>query len=276
MKIFLTGATGFIGSYFLEEALKKGHIIYAHSRKKNKNKKNLKWLYGSFDKNWKELKKCDVLIHLAAAGVNNKNISIKDAFDVNVTRSINLLTNAAKANCKNWLIVGSASEYGRTALKKRPLNVNSKLLPETSYEISKYFFSKLAIKISKKFKCKCRVMRLFPVYGKGELEGRLYPSLLTSIKKKKKFILNKPNIVRDFINAKEVAQILLQAANFKIKNKIFPQIWHVASGKPVSLKSFVRYICKKNNSKIKIIFKNVNNKNNHNYISDQKSIWKLY
>ena len=38
------------------------------------------------------------------------------------------------------------------------------------------------------------------------------------IKQKKKFILNKPNIVRDFINAKEVAQILLQAANFKIKN----------------------------------------------------------
>lgn len=276
MKIFLTGATGFIGSYFLKEALKKGHIIYAPSRKKKKNKKNLKWLFGSFDKNWKELKICDVLIHLAAAGVNNKNISLKDAFDVNVTKSTNLLTNAAKANCKNWLIVGSASEYGITALKKRPLNINSMLLPETSYEISKYFFSKLSIEISKKFKCKCRVMRLFPVYGKGELEGRLYPSLLTSIKQKKNFILNKPNIVRDFINAKEVAQILLQAANFKIKNKIFPQIWHVASGKPVSLKSFVRYICKKNNSKIKIIFKNVNNKNNHNYISDQKSIWKLY
>jgi nucleoside-diphosphate-sugar epimerase len=276
MKIFLTGATGFIGSYFLKEALKKGHLIYAPSRKKNKNKKNLKWLYGSFDKNWKELKKCDVLIHLAAAGVNNKNITLKDAFDVNVTKSINLLTNATKANCKNWLIVGSASEYGRTALKKRPLNINSILLPETNYEISKYFFSKLSIKISKKFNCKCRVMRLFPVYGKGELEGRLYPSLLTSIKQKKNFILNKPNIVRDFINAKEVAQILLQAANFKMKNKIFPQIWHVASGKSVSLKSFVSYICKKNNSKIKIIFKNANNKNNHNYISDQKSIWKLY
>jgi nucleoside-diphosphate-sugar epimerase len=276
MKIFLTGATGFIGSYFLKEALKKGHTIYAPSIKKRKSKKNLRWLHGSFNKNWKELKKCEVLIHLAAAGVNNKNISLKDAFDVNVTKSVSLLINAAKANCKNWLIVGSASEYGRTALKKKPLHIDSKLLPETSYEISKYFFSKLSIKISKKLKCKCRVMRLFPVYGKGELEGRLFPSLLKAIESKNKFYLNRPDIVRDFINVKEVAQILLEAANFKIKNKRFPQIWHVASGKPVSLKAFVRYICKKNNSKIKIIVKNDTNKNNHNYISDQKSIWKLY
>ena len=84
MKIFLTGATGFIGSYFLKEALKKGHTIYAPSIKKRKSKKNLRWLHGSFNKNWKELKKCEVLIHLAAAGVNNKNIMPNEIFGINI------------------------------------------------------------------------------------------------------------------------------------------------------------------------------------------------
>ena len=44
MKIFLTGATGFVGKNFLVEALKNGHTIYAPSRKNKKNKKNLYWL----------------------------------------------------------------------------------------------------------------------------------------------------------------------------------------------------------------------------------------
>ena len=276
MKIFLTGATGFVGKNFLIEALKKGHTIYAPSRKKRKNKKNLHWLKGSFDKNWKkELRECDVLIHLAAAGVNKKDVSLKEAIDVNVVKSKNLLVNAANAKCKNWLIVGSASEYGKTALSKRKLNKNSKLLPETNYEISKYFFSDLSIKIAKVFKCKIRLMRLFPVYGIGESKKRLFPSLMKAIKTKNNFYLNNPNVTRDFININDVVKILLDAANFKRDNKKFAQIYHIASGKSISLKTFVHYICKKNNSKIKIILRKNRNKDVRNYISEKSSIWKL-
>jgi dTDP-6-deoxy-L-talose 4-dehydrogenase (NAD+) len=283
MKIFLTGATGFVGKHFLIEALKNGHTIYAPSRKNRKNKKNLYWLKGSFDQNWKkELRQSDVLIHLAATGVNNKDVSLKEAFDVNVVKSKRLLVNAINANCKNWLIVGSASEYGKTALTKKKLNKNSKLLPETNYEISKYIFSILSIAISKVFKCKIRLMRLFHVYGKGESKKRLFPSLMKAIKSKNNFYLNNPNVIRDFININDVVKILLDATNFKKAHKKFPQIFHIASGKPLSLKTFVRYICQKNNSEIKIILKKNRNKNicnyisdKKNYISDKKSIWKL-
>ena len=39
MKIFLTGASGFIGKNFCDLALKKGHYIFAPTRKKNLTKK---------------------------------------------------------------------------------------------------------------------------------------------------------------------------------------------------------------------------------------------
>ena len=70
MNIFVTGGTGFVGRNFIKKAVK-NNFIFATTRKvKNLKYKNLKWLYGNFEKNWKnELKKTDVLVHLAAAGV---------------------------------------------------------------------------------------------------------------------------------------------------------------------------------------------------------------
>ena len=84
MKIFLTGASGFIGKNFCDLALKKGHYIFAPTRKNNlTKKKNLKWLKGDFDKNWKnELSKSDLLIHFAASGLDQT--SLENVFDVNV------------------------------------------------------------------------------------------------------------------------------------------------------------------------------------------------
>ena len=77
MKIFLTGSTGYIGKHFIHLALKNGHKIYATTRKHKKTKnKNLKWLVGPFSKNWSELKKSDVLLHLASAGVYDKYKSL--------------------------------------------------------------------------------------------------------------------------------------------------------------------------------------------------------
>ena len=63
MIIFLTGGSGFVGKRFITETLRLGHIIYATTRKNKKNKKNLIWLKGGFDKNWNRyLKKSDILV----------------------------------------------------------------------------------------------------------------------------------------------------------------------------------------------------------------------
>ena len=94
MKIFLTGGTGYIGTNFIKYALKKNHKIYATSRrKKNKKRKNLFWLHGRIDKNWPQLKHCDVLVHLASEGVYNKYASFKKCYTFNVRASTKLLEN---------------------------------------------------------------------------------------------------------------------------------------------------------------------------------------
>jgi len=112
IKLFVTGGTGFVGSAFINEAVKKNYFVYAVTRKKKEQRiNNLKWLYGSIGSNWvRELQESDILIHFASAGVNNKNISFKNAFLINVIESYQLLMNAIKANCKKWIIISSCYE----------------------------------------------------------------------------------------------------------------------------------------------------------------------
>ena len=92
MKIFLTGGSGFIGKKFIKESLNSGYIIYALSRKKKQNKKNLIWLKGDLDnEDWSVyLKKTNILVHMAAAGVNN-HASMREAISENVIKPYKLL-----------------------------------------------------------------------------------------------------------------------------------------------------------------------------------------
>ena len=275
MKIFLTGGSGFVGRKFIKEALKAGHVIYAITRKNKKKKKNLIWLKGDLDKDWSRyLKKSKVLVHMAAVGVN-KHIDLEEAINANVLKPHKLLINAINSKCFNWIIIGSASEYGKQAKLKKPLNNKTKELPETNYEVTKNLFTKLSIFLSRKYKINCRIMRLFNVYGEGEKQRRLWQSLKTAAKLNKDFKMSDGKEIRDFISVDEVAKTILNAMNFKIKNKSFPQIWHIASGKPISVKSFAIKNWKKCKAKGRILFGKIKTKSKKNYISDKKSIWNI-
>ena len=103
MNIFVTGSNGYIGRNFIKKASKKNIKIFAvTSKKKNKKIKNVKWLVGSIEKNWKELKKSDILIHFATVGAYNKTVDFNEAHDFNVLKSSKLLMNAINNNCKKW------------------------------------------------------------------------------------------------------------------------------------------------------------------------------
>ena len=271
----MTGASGFVGKNFCKLATKKGHFIFAPSRKKvMKKNKNIKWLYGDFSKDWKEeLSQSDILIHLAATGVNNSDLD--KIFDVNIFKSVQLLKNANKHNCKHWLIVSSSSEYGYRK-KKKYLNFSKETnrLPDSEYGLSKAIFTDLCLLLAKKNNCKVRIMRFFSIYGKGENKKRLYPSLLNSIRKNTSFFVKNPFETRDFTNIDYASRILLDATNFK--KKIFKrfQVWHVSENKPQKIMNFVKKLWENNKGKNKLIF-NKKSKIKFNHISDKKSVWKI-
>ena len=275
MRIFLTGATGFLGKNFLNLALKNDYKVFALTKKiKNlKKHKNLIWLKGSLEDNWfEELKKSKILVHFAAAGVMDDDPM--KAYDINIFKSEKLLKTAIKAKCKKWLIISTSSEYGNNKKdKKQYFSRTSNRLPKTNYGLSKAIFSDVCNNLSKKYNCQARIMKLFFVYGKGENKKRLYPSLVHSINKKKNFYLKNPYETRDFSDVNFVSKSLLDALKFeKNRFKNF-QIWHISQGKQKLIKDFALDIIKNSNRSINLIYKK--HKKTFNHISDKKSLWKI-
>ena len=276
MNLFLTGGSGFVGSEFLKYVKKKKIFIYSLGTTKIKGN-NIKTFDGRLNgKHDEKLSKCDCLLHLASAGVNDKNISYKSLYKTNVIDSLELFKSAAKNNCLNWVVAGSSSEYGKVSFKKSKLNKNDLPQPISNYAKTKYIFNKKIISLSKTYNAKLRIMRIFPLYGESEKKHRLYSTIIRCNKNNQNIILINGHQKRDYLNVKVAVKSLFESLNFSIKKlDTSYQIWHIASGKNYTIKQFTKKILRKLKGKVKIICKTENNLflDNLHHCSDLKSIW---
>lgn len=278
MKIFVTGGTGFIGKTFIKEATKKNNYIFSLMRKKNQDfNPKVKPLFGKLKDDWsKYLKETDVVVHLAAVGIQPNLASKKKVFETNVTDSLKFIQSALKAGCKKFVIVSSSSEYGFKSKKIKMISKSFKRRPKSLYSKSKVKFTDLMKELSnkKKFKlCKFRIMRLFPIYGEGEKKYRLYPTLKKAALNGKNFLIKNPLEFRDFTEVSYAAKVLLSACKFKKNVRNF-EIFHVSSNIKMTVLDFSRYIWKKFKAKGKLLTKNENFFYS-THVSDKRSIWRL-
>ena len=116
-------------------------------------------------------------------------------------------------------------------------------------------------------------MRVFPTYGTGENNMRLFPSLLKAIKNNENFIIKNPLEKRDFSNVNFVSKTILDSLNFKKKKFKNSQVWHISQNEPKYVKQFAEILWKKYHARGKLIFKK-NSKRIFTHISDKSSLWK--
>lgn len=277
MKILVTGANGFIAKNFIKFSLNKGIKVTALSRKKKSfSNKNLKWVRGKMEKiDFTKYSKFDVLVHFAAAGIKaNERNEIDKIFEVNVYKSSQMVINVIKNNCKKFLIISSSSEFGETNIKSVGIKKNDIKNPSTIYGYSKVIFNKIILKFSKKYKCKFRVMRLFPVYGPGENSNRLYSTIKKSSKNNKDLFLKNPFEVRDFSHVDYVVENLYDALNFN-KNKFkYYQEFHISEANRLTVLKFCKMFWKKFKCKGKIRYK-YKKKQYTNHVSHRSANWRL-
>ena len=276
MNIFVTGSNGYIGKEFLKKASKSGYKIFAVTSKiKNKKIKNVKWLIGPIEKKWSDLKKCDVLLHLATVGGYEKFPKFKKCFNFNFKKSKKLIHNAYSAGCKKWIIVTTKKEK-----QFKKFSFNNKIIkeyekkPDHPYAFSKALFSNYCINFSKKNMVKCKIIRFFHVYGGEEKKTRLWPDLIAKAKANRNFIMSSGNQKTDFNYIYDVIDGLIKVLDFKKNNK-FPQIWDLGSGKNLSVRNFAQIIWKKLKPKSKLIFSKKKIFDKKNYKIDNKQLWKI-
>lgn len=253
MKIFVTGASGFIGSALIPALLKKNYDVFVLVRSIEKIKKydwynNVKYIVKdlkSISKNDLEQINPDIVYHLAWSNLPNYQdpVHIKK----NLPEQLSFLRAFAQSGLKKIIISGSCLEYG---LKEGLLNEDDSLKPTTSYGLSKVSIYSMLKDLKLKYNFDFIWYRIFYVYGCNQNPKSLYPSLLRAIKNKDRiFKMSHGNQVRDFIHINDVINYFLMPLKTDMNG-----VFNISSGEGVRVKDFVRKIIDSYNSDLKIDF----------------------
>jgi dihydroflavonol-4-reductase len=147
--IFLTGATGFIGSYILAELVREGHTVRALQRQRpvpahlpREITEQVEWVSGDIlDVTLlnEQLRGCDRIIH-AAALISFDPDDRKKLFKLNIEGTANLVNAALENNIPDFIYISSVGALGKSN-SPAPVNEEKKWEisgQETNYAISKY------------------------------------------------------------------------------------------------------------------------------------------
>ncbi len=258
MRIFITGSNGFIGSHLVKKALDRGHEVLGLRLPNHKEKiylpKQPIWISGTLEDDYKQaLAGCDVVIHLAAYGVNPLHDSWKEAFRWNVAASLNLWTQAHNAGLKRIILSGSCFEYGKSAERFQFIPSDAPLEPVNAYGASKAAATLAAMAFAREKNMELAVLRPFHVYGEGENPNRFWPTLRKAALEGEDFPMTLGEQIRDFIPVEQVAEIFLNyATNMSLKPGI-PSIHNLGTGNSQSLLKFAEMWWKIFGAKGKII-----------------------
>ncbi|MGC3960290.1 MAG: NAD(P)-dependent oxidoreductase [Verrucomicrobiota bacterium] len=258
MKIFITGGSGFIGSHVVKQALAAGHIVtalrYSSDRPKIPLPTQPAWVDGALSDDWRAaLKGCDVLIHLAAAGVSMQNLEWEKLFQVNVEQSLNLWLQAANAGVKRFIITGSCFEYGSTAAQLEFIPADAPLLPTGPYHASKAAATMAALGLAVDRGLELVLLRPFHVYGEGEAIPRFWPALRKAALAGEDFPMTLGEQVRVFTPVEQVAAAFVAAVTRTDVQPGNPLIENLACGQAQSLRDFAEHWWRVWNAKGRLI-----------------------
>lgn len=246
MKIFLTGASGFVGSFFLRDILSSDqHEVAVLLRDPEKALRiadilhHTKIIQGNLNKqkdfeNELETFKPEAFVHLAWNGVMGSDRNSTTQWR-NVTETLELVEMASRLGAKDWIGLGSQAEYGPCQNK---IDETTNTNPTTLYGVSKLAACKLSERLCQELGIRHSWLRLFSSYGPNDNSDWLIPYLISTLFKGEKPSLTNAEQLWDYIYVEDVASAITAV----LKNKSASGIFNLGSGTALSLRTMIENI----------------------------------
>jgi nucleoside-diphosphate-sugar epimerase len=254
-KVLVTGATGFIGNYVVEDLLRQGYEVIATSQ--NHEKARMKPWFASVSYKALDIKNVDSqtdyfeyflkpqkVIHLAWEGL--PNYKSLHHFEINLPCHYAFLKNLVMNGCDDITVTGTCFEYGmRNGILSEDMDAN----PGNAYAVAKDSLNKFLSELHKTKPFSLRWVRLFYMHGKGQGSSSLFSQLQSALDNNEEvFNMSGGEQVRDYLPVETVASYINRIA---LQNKVTGVI-NCCSGSPVTIKDLVEDYIKERHKKIKL------------------------
>jgi len=231
MKFVVTGGRGFIGSHFVESALKRGVSIVDIDKMSYASHEALPW---DNDKNYtlikediselKHIPSCDVIINFAAEShVDN---SIRETFPfiksniLGVHNLLELVRGKPAYDRPLFYQVSTDEVYGDRI--EGSFNEKDKLSPSNPYSASKAAAEMLVLSYSRTYGVDYIITRSANNYGPRQYEEKLIPKCLSSLLDDKQIpVHGDGSYIRDWTYVKDNVEAMLCIINSDQRNEIF-------------------------------------------------------
>ncbi|MDY6793323.1 MAG: NAD(P)-dependent oxidoreductase [Thermodesulfobacteriota bacterium] len=240
MNVLVTGASGFVGNYAVNELLKEGHRVIATSRNPDRAKEctwfsKVHYIPCDLDKTQDNFfaffGKPELLIHLAWNGLPNYDGLFH--IEENLPANYRFLKNIIKHGLNKLLVSGTCLEYG---LLSGALDEEMVTAPVTPYGLAKDTLRKCLEQLQEKIDFQMKWVRLFYMFGKGQSRHSILAQLDKAVENEYvEFKMSGGEQLRDYLPIEKVAEYLIKIAMQTKVNGII----NCCSGIPISIRKLV-------------------------------------
>jgi nucleoside-diphosphate-sugar epimerase len=239
-KVFITGATGFIGSNLTRRSLERGAEVFINIRNTSDTWRIRDILnevnpipvditeYEKLKDLLKEIQP-DVIFHTAAYGGSADQKNTEKIIETNIIGTVNLVRSCRDINVNLFVNTGTSSEYG---MKNSAIKESDLLEPVTEYGVSKASATLFCQTSAVTQNLPIVTLRLFSPYGPYEQKTRLIPSVILAALQKTNPRITSRQFVRDFIFIEDVLDAY--EAVIDVKNAS-GKIFNIGSGEQHSV-----------------------------------------